>query len=400
VEVSLKVEVGPSRGTTFALTDGDTKTLGKGPGADFVLADPSLLARHAALMVQDGAFSVVDMGSPAGMSLNDERLPPRQPTEAWSGDSLALGACVLRVTVQGRSTRDSSDRGGQTASQSVLPENEFEQVRQIGAGAMGVVYAAVWKPQQRWVAVKVLHETVDPNSVDYQRFFRECDTMARVASPYVVQVLDVRNTGGRAYSIQELVEGPSVQQRLMQGPLSIPGALRIGEDVAQALTAAAALGIVHRDIKPANMLITPQRVIKLCDFGIAKDLDSTMQSLTVSGMGLGTMAYLPPEQVSEAKHVDPRADVYSLGATLYHLIAGKPPFQPRSADALLAVISQEPTPLESLRADCPPEVCQAVRAMMSKDVQQRPPARRALSALQELRARFYPGYTGADLFGG
>ncbi len=150
MEASLKVAVGPGSGIVFSLSEGETKTLGRGPGVDCVLADPKLQPRHLAVMIQGGAFRVIDLGGGSGMSLNGEALPVRQPTEAWSGDTLALGDCELRVTVQGRSSRsvDSRQGGGGLTGAAVLPAAEFEQVREIGKGATGTVCAAFWKTNQ------------------------------------------------------------------------------------------------------------------------------------------------------------------------------------------------------------------------------------------------------------
>ncbi|HBP23023.1 MAG TPA: hypothetical protein DEA08_35275, partial [Planctomycetes bacterium] len=150
-------------------------------------------------------------------------------------------------------------------------------------------------------------------------------------------------------------------------------------------------GIVHRDVKPANVVINRARgVAQLCDFGIAKDLESTLASLTASGMGLGTMAYMPPEQVGEAKHVEPSADVYSLGATLYHFLAGRPPFSPTNMKALWEIVDQPPPPLDAFRAEVPAEVSALVHATLAKDPDERPPIWSLVEQLAALRAR-WPG---------
>jgi serine/threonine-protein kinase len=191
--------------------------------------------------------------------------------------------------------------------------------------------------------------------------------------------------------MSELVDGPSAREVVDRGPLSVPAALWIAEDVARALVAASAAGVVHRDVKPSNVLITPEGVAKLCDFGIAKDLQSTLRTLTASGAGMGTLAYLAPEQASQAKHVDARADLYALGATLYHLLAGRPPFRPRGADALLALVEQPPPPLGAARPDCPPEVARLVHAMLAKRPEERPPLWGVPDQLRALREHLAPG---------
>jgi serine/threonine-protein kinase len=197
----------------------------------------------------------------------------------------------------------------------------------------------------------------------------------------------------------ELVEGPSARAVVTRdGPLHVADALKIAEDVAQAIAAAAAVGVVHRDIKPANVLLSPDGHAKLADFGIAKDLETTLHSLTASGMGLGSMAYLPPEQIAEAKYVDARADVYSLGATLYHLLAGAPPFLPTNPQALVAAVQQAPPPLVAHRPDCPPAVAELVHHMLAKNADDRPPPWQVVERLTTLRKALFPDHDTDEFF--
>jgi serine/threonine protein kinase len=399
VEAQLTVESGPSGRSVHTLVPGQTLTLGSDPGTQVVLNDPSVAPEHAAVRLDDKGLWVVDLGSPGGCRLNEVPLRPRVPAEAFGGDALRLGAHVIRLTLLGRGAR-TRRRAPSGSAQPLLSAHEFELVRVLGSGAAGKVFAARWLPRGINVAVKVLHEDIRPGSPEHERFVREASAVARLQCTYVVAVLELREQDERAFSVLELVEGPSVREVLQRGPLPIPHALRIAEDVARALAAASEEGIVHRDVKPANILLSPVGVAKLCDFGIAKDLDSTLGSLTASGMGLGTMAYLPPEQVSAARHVEPSADVYSLGATLYHMIAGRPPFRPTTAASLAQILREEPAPLNSLRPDAPGPVVAAVRALMAKAPDDRPPVWQVADRLKALREQLYPDAETESLFRG
>ena len=157
--------------------------------------------------------------------------------------------------------------------------------------------------------------------------------------------------------------------------------------------------MIHRDVKPANVLVDRRAgVCRLCDFGLAKDLQAAVQTLTAQGMGLGTLAYLPPEQVSEAHDAGPAADVYALGATLFHALAGRPPFKIDSEAELQAVLAAEPPRLETLREDLPPEVAALVAAALAKDPARRPSAEAVAEALARTRASRYPGWDPRSLF--
>jgi serine/threonine protein kinase len=190
----------------------------------------------------------------------------------------------------------------------------------------------------------------------------------------------------------ELVQGGSAQDRLMQGPLPIAEALKIGEDVARALEAIAQVGIVHRDVKPQNILLGPGGIAKLSDFGIAKELGGRM--LTTKGTGLGSLPYAAPEQIRDASSVDPRTDVYGLGATLYHLISGRTPFPSRGipiVELVRCILDKPPLPLRGFRPECPPDVEQLIYEMLAKEPGDRPQPPADLTArLCELRVRHHP----------
>jgi serine/threonine-protein kinase len=176
------------------------------------------------------------------------------------------------------------------------------------------------------------------------------------------------------------------------GSLPLAEALKIGEDAARGLHAAHQVGVVHRDVKPANILLSAEGYAKLGDFGIAKELES-MESLTSTGEGLGTLAYVSPEQAQEAKSVTPATDMYSLGATLFHMVAGRPPFIPRSASVLLAILDQSPPSIQTLRSDVPPGVVYIIHQMLEKNPLNRPDCALGVADdLKRLRDKHYPEF--------
>jgi serine/threonine protein kinase len=382
-EAHLTVEEGPAAGSVFVVREGTPVVLGRGPGAELVLRDPAVAPRHLGLLVQQGALAVHDLAG--GARLNDAPLAPRVATPARAGDLVGVGRSGLRVDLVGgrrqRSTARLSDPG--------VPAADFELEGEIGRGASGKVFAARRRSDGRRVAIKLLVERV-ATADEARRFEREGQTLARLKSPHVVELLERRVHEGRALLVMELVEGPSARDLVQAGPLPLGKALSIAADVARAVAAAAQVGIVHRDIKPGNVLVGPDGRARLCDFGVAKDLDALRTTLTRTGQGLGTMAYLPPEQVAQARDVDSLADVYSLGATLYHLLAGRPPFEPTTAESLQRILVDPPPPLLALRPDCPPEVAALVTAMLSKEPEGRPAPWSLPDTLEALRRRYAP----------
>lgn len=263
--------------------------------------------------------------------------------------------------------------------------DEFENLGELGSGGAGTVYAARHRASGREVAIKSLHTRVSADPVVRERFVREC--RIQIESPHVVQVYEVRVEGDQAFLIMERVPGVSLEDHLEHcGALPIPTALGIAEQVALGLAGAHAQGVIHRDVKPGNILLTPDGTAKLGDFGIAKDLN-TLESLTATGHGMGTLAYVSPEQAENAKSVDGRADLYSLGATLYHMIAGRPPFTAsNSAELVVEIFEEEPPPLGAFRRDCPLPVVELVHELLEKDPDERPAdAAGVVASLRALR---------------
>ena len=268
----------------------------------------------------------------------------------------------------------------------------YRLVRLIGHGGMGSVYEALQMDLGRRVAVKVLDTRLTFEAAHVERFRREAHAAAMLGHPNIVQVTDFQsNQGEPPFLVMDFLDGQSLAQRLeRQGRIDAKHAALIGVQVLDALGAAHRAGIVHRDIKPDNLFLVQVpavgEIVKVLVFGVAKLSDAPPSSaqLTATGAMLGTPAYMAPEQARGAV-VDARADLYALGASLYHALAGTMPFTANSAPALLfAIVEQLPAPLAQLRPDLPRDLIAIVERAMAKD-----PAARFQSA-DEMRSALAP----------
>ena len=201
----------------------------------------------------------------------------------------------------------------------------YEIIEKLGSGAMGVVYKARQVNMDRLVALKVLPPKLAKNEQYRDRFLREARAAAKLNHENVVRAYDIGQSHGLYYFAMEFIDGRSVQDIMKDnGPFDEQTALDIVKQIAQGLAQAQKLNIVHRDIKPDNIMITSTKTAKLCDLGLAKQIDVDPQ-LTAHGAAVGTPWYISPEQAKGIRKIDTRADLYSLGATLFHMVCGGPP---------------------------------------------------------------------------
>jgi serine/threonine-protein kinase len=251
---------------------------------------------------------------------------------------------------------------------------DFHVLRHLGQGGMGHVYLAEQISLKRKVALKILRPQLAADPSALPRFKAEATAVAQLSHANIVQVYAIGETEGVSYMALEYVEGRNLREYLAKkGPPDLLLALSIMRQVASALQRAGELGIVHRDIKPENILLTRKGEVKVADFGLSRCLagDGPALNLTQSGVTMGTPIYMSPEQV-EGKPVDCRTDIYSLGVTCYHMLAGHPPFQGNSPfEIALQHVRTEAQPLAEVRPDLPAPLCAMVHKMMAKDPAQR-----------------------------
>lgn len=250
--------------------------------------------------------------------------------------------------------------------------------RCLGSGGMGAVYLVRHTQLNALRAMKVLHSSAAEEDPEFrERFIREAKFAAKIQHPNIVSVMDVEleSDSGFSYIVMEYIDGQTIADILQRGPISEKQAIHIIIEAAKGLAYAAENGIVHRDIKPANLMITKTGAVKLADMGIAKNLNHTGNtiSLTMEGTMIGTPAYASPEQCRCARDVDTRADIYSLGATLYEMLTGKAPFSGKNEfDVIAKVLKRMPVPIEQLAPNTRPGIIKLVRKMMAKDPADRP----------------------------
>jgi serine/threonine protein kinase len=269
--------------------------------------------------------------------------------------------------------------------------------RRLGLGGMSTVHLALDTRLERHVAIKLLAEHLADDPTFVSRFQREALAAARLVHPNIVQVFDsgLDPATGRHFIVMEYVPGQSVAEILRERPqLGVDETLSIVAQACHGLDYAHRQGVVHRDVKPGNLLRSPDGIVKLADFGIARAADQS--SITQAGSVLGTAAYLAPEQAAGVE-AGPRADLYSLGVVTYQCLAGRLPYEAQSLSELVLKQQREaPAPLDDLRSDVSPELAQAVAIALSIDPRGRYESARAMDeALEDAASGLAPDHPTA-----
>ena len=262
----------------------------------------------------------------------------------------------------------------------------YEIIAPLGVGGMGEVYRARDTKLNRDVAIKVLPEAVAADRERLARLEREAQVLAALNHPHIAHIHGFEDSTSTPALVMELVEGPTLADRIAKGPLPIDEALAIAKQIADALQAAHEQGIVHRDLKPANIKVKDDGTVKVLDFGLAKALEpaasgvsaNAMQSPTITtpammtgiGVILGTAAYMSPEQ-AKGRPVDKRADIFALGCVVYEMLTGKRAFDGEDVSEILArVIEREPD-WSALPANTPSGIRRLLKRCLEKNVKER-----------------------------
>src|SRR5919108_384466 len=238
--------------------------------------------------------------------------------------------------------------------------------RELGTGGMATVFLARDARHNRKVAIKILRAEV-ARLIGADRFLKEIETTANLQHPNILPLFDSGHVDGTVFYVMPYLEGESLRQRLIrERQLPVSDAIRIATDIASALDYAHRHGVIHRDIKPDNVLFQDGRAL-LADFGIALARSKDGIRITRAGLTVGTPQYMSPEQASGEHEVDPRSDVYSLGAVVYEMLSGQPPFPGVTAHEIFAqVLSEDPLPLATRRRTVPAHVDAAVARALEK----------------------------------
>ena len=271
----------------------------------------------------------------------------------------------------------------------------YSVTAKIGEGGMGEVYRARDTKLDRDVALKVLPQAFTDDPDRLARFEREAKVLASLNHPNIGHIYGLEEAERQKALVLELVEGPTLADRIAQGPIPVDEALPIAKQIAEALEAAHEQGVIHRDLKPANIKVTPKGQVKILDFGIAKWENDGAKSAamaptaaaTQGGMIVGTVQYMAPEQL-QGKVIDTRADLFSLGVVLYEVATGTHPFHGESqAEWISSILRDTPPPVTALLGVCPEGLVEVLDRCLAKEAERRYPSTKALcEALAEVTA--------------
>ena len=258
---------------------------------------------------------------------------------------------------------------------------QYEIIEQVGAGGMGEVYLAKDARLNRQVALKILPESIAVDKDRVRRFEREAQAASALNHPNIITIYEIGETDNTHFIATEYIEGDTLRERFRGSPMNLKSALEIAVQVVSALDAAHRTGIVHRDIKPENVMIRPDGLVKVLDFGIAKlteklsatdsEAATAINAQTRTGMIIGTAAFMSPEQ-ARGQTVDARSDIFSFGLVLYEMLAGQPPFAGESAIEIIgSILNKEPVPLSRQTPEVPHEIERIINKTLRKDREER-----------------------------
>ena len=341
--------------------------VGRSSQCEVPLNDPKISRKHCEIAIDTDGCVVRDLKSANGTRVNGIQI---EAGALEDGDRVRVGDSALECSIA-KGIPGSEDDTVETE----LPAQSlagYKFLEKIGEGSFGVVWKAEQLALGRIVAVKVLPVARGKDPRDIARFIRGAKVEALLSHRNIVQVFDFVRLRD-VHVVMEYIEGEDLRRRTVrEGQLSVRESCDLGAQVLDGLQHAFERQVVHRDVKPENVIVTKDGVAKLTDFGLAKNFSDTgLSGITSPDEGAGTPAYMPPEQLRSALRVDQRADIYSAGATIYHTLAGTPPFTGSVAEVIRRIQRDSPAPIASFRADVPAAVVKAIDRALAKDPRER-----------------------------
>ncbi|RME74610.1 MAG: FHA domain-containing protein [Planctomycetota bacterium] len=382
-ELHLTFIKGPLEGQSLEFQSPQTIVIGRASTAHLRIPDGKLSRHHCKLFYLNHTWFIEDLGSKNGTYFEGEKIHRKA---LQSGDLILVGNSGMTFflphelqnlqnlrfcTLCNSKTSDFiSIKENFICQTCFLQETKglFTLENKIGLGGMGAVFQGSWQNQR--VAIKLIFSE---ESWIESNYLREVKTLSRLNHPNIVKLFDAGKTPHFFYLIMEYVDGKNLYSLLQENPeLPLFHRLHFIAQIGFALCHSFAKKVIHRDITPTNILITSLKVAKLSDFGIAKIQDQSTSGLTKSGEGKGTLEYAPPEQITNALHVDQRADIYSLGSTLYFCLTGRPPFQEQGEGKLVqAILNKYPLPPSHFNPKVPCQIDEIVMKCLQKDPNKR-----------------------------
>ena len=402
--VTLLVTAGPIQGRRFEFTQHDTFLFGRSPDCHAQLSprDTSASRHHFLLEVNPPAARLRDLGSLNGTHVNGtrhggrardetpEQASQRVQTEVdlRDGDRIRVGATILALAIVGPPTGPPPPSAFPAVeSRTGCVVGDYEVGPLLGKGGMGAVYRARRRSDGLDVALKLMRPRIGADPEARSHLLREAEVMRRLRHPNIVELLDSGEDGGGFFWAMEYCPRGSVLARIrLEGalPLEVAGPLAL--QALEGLAFAHAAGFVHRDIKPDNLLLGPDGVAKLTDFGLAKSFEQAgLSGMTATGASAGTLSFMPREQITSFRQLRPASDVWSMGATLYYMLTRQytRDFAGRK-DPLAVVLSGRIVPLRRRAPHLPAAVATVVDRAIADDPDRRyPTAAELRDALRE-----------------
>ena len=376
----LQVTTGPDQGRSFPLSEGETLVIGRGKGTATQLRDPHVSRVHCEVKVEGGKCVLTDAGGARGTLVNGQRITRH---ELRAGDVIRIGETDLCLVEEARAEEDtmvppaSPKRPPQKAEPlrelvgTKLSQYEVQDV--VAKGSSGTVFRAHDTQNNLVVALKVLWPEFSQDDEETARFVRAMKTMLPIRHPNLIALYNAGRTGSYCWMAMEYVEGESLTEVIKRigtiGMLDWRNALRVAVHIGRALEAAHQHQVLHRNVTPANIMIrAADKVAKLGDLMLAKALEGTLaRKITRPGQLLGDVEYISPERTRGTGEVDIRSDIYSLGATVYALLTGRPPFEGDSlADTVELIREAEPIRPKKFQLSIPDQFEGIVLRMLAK----------------------------------